>query len=262
MTQILSTSIILILALTSCGSAKETIVKPVISDIIKGKSQVMLYNDEKTDSVTSSIDYSYFTPSKFVYRDSVNQIIQKFVIQITGFGSDVSNKSSLSNSFFQAQLDTFDRISRSENEGFTDQLWELESSIEIDDSRETFVQLKYGAWSYTGGAHGNGYSKTVIIDKYTSKEILLNDLFSDVSAVTAIGESYFRKLYELEPDADLDDAGFWFENNLFHLNNNFSIESDKIVFVYSSYEIAPYSGGETVIEIPIEEIKNYIKIKI
>jgi len=122
--------------------------------------------------------------------------------------------------------------------------------------------LQLSGWSFTGGAHGNGATNTYIIDKLTGQELLLNDFFLDPTAVKNIAEIYFRKMYELENDASLEDAGFWFENNIFQLNNNFSVVGDKIVFLYNTYEIAPYSAGETVIEIPIEEIRSFIKVKI
>ncbi len=257
-------SISLVLILASCITTKETVVKQVISEIIKGKVQKTIFNDEKSDSTTCAIDYSFFAPSKMVYRDSVNQKIKKHLIRFTQFGSGTIGNLPLSNSFFQTQLDSFASLCSSEEDYDEDMnhLWELESVIEIEDSHEIFVQLQVTSWSYTGGAHGNGATKTWLVDKMTAKDLLLEDVFSELDSVTAIGESYFRKLYELEPDANLDDAGFWFENNRFHLNDNFSIVGDKIVFLYNSYEIAPYSAGETVIEMQLEEIRNYLKIKI
>jgi hypothetical protein len=253
-----------VLTLASCGTSKETALEQVISDIIKGKVQKTIFNDEKSDSTTCAIDYSFFAPSKMVYRDSVNQKIKKHVARFTQLEIGAMDKLTLSNSFFQAQLDSFAFLCASEDDYDEDMnhLWELESIIEIEDSREIFVQLQITAWSYTGGAHGNGATRTWLVDKVTAKDLLLEDVFSDLDVVTAIGESYFRKLHELEPDANLDDAGFWFENNRFHLNDNFSIVGDKIVFLYNSYEIAPYSAGETVIEMQLEEIRNYLKIKI
>ena len=251
-----------ILGLTSCGSTKETSGSTVISDIVKGQVENVIYSNQSSDSTVCLIDYSYFSISKLPYRDSINQKIKKFVKKITQFESGLDGNSVLSNSFFKAQLDSFELICKSEEDVQFAHLWELESLIEIDDSREGIAQLQLTAWSYTGGAHGNGSTVTLIYDKLSARKLVLEDFFSDVMAVTAIGETYFRALHQLGPDIDLDDAGFWFENNKFHLNNNFSIVGDTIEFLFNSYEIAPYSAGQTEIEIPIEEIKNYIKVKI
>lgn len=249
----------------SCGTTKENLVDvPALANsaIVKGKAVKTLYSKDKSDSSTCTIDYSYFEDGNFPYRDSVNQKIKGFLALITQFERKTKNEVKLSNAYAKAQLDSFELIYKSEVEAEIYHLWELESVIEIDDSHENFVQLQMSAWSFTGGAHGNGSTTTYIIDKSTGQELLLNDFFSDPNAVTNIAEVYFRKMYELENDTSLEDAGFWFENNHFHLNNNFSVVGDKIVFLYNPYEIAPYSGGETVIEIPIEEIKSFIKVKI
>lgn len=248
---------------TSCGTTKEIEVVPIPqkSFIIKGKAQKMLYQADGTDSSNCVINYSYFEKGELSYRDSVNQKVKSFITLITQFERKSNIDSKLTDTFFSSQLDSFEMIYKNEVESEIYHLWALESSIDIDDSHESFAQLQLSAWSYTGGAHGNGATTTYIIDKATGKEILLNDFFSDPTGVRKVAEIYFRKLFNLESDADLEEAGFWFENNLFHLNNNFSIVGDKIVFLYNTYEIAPYSGGETVIELSIEEIKSFINPK-
>lgn len=249
--------------LTSCGTAKETNIAPIPqkSFIIKGTAQKMLYQGDGSDSSNCIINYSYFEKGELSYRDSVNQKIKSYITLITQFERKTNINSKLTDSFFSAQLDSFEMIYKSEVEAEIYHLWSLESSVHIDDSHDSFVQLQLSGWSYTGGAHGNGATNTYIIDKSTAKEVLFNDFFSDPSAVTKLAEGYFRIMYELDNDVDLEEAGFWFENNQFHLNNNFSIVDDKIVFLYNTYEIAPYSGGETVIEISIEEIKSFINSK-
>lgn len=252
-----------IVVIASCGSTKEIEVEsiPKKSFIIKGTAQKMLYQGDGSDSSNCVINYSYFEKGELPYRDSVNQKIKSYITLITQFERKSNINSKLTDSFFGAQLDSFELIYKSEVEAEIYHLWSLESSIDIDDSHEAFVQLQLFGWSYTGGAHGNGATNTYIIEKSTGKEVLFNDFFSDPTAVTKLAEVYFRKMFELENDADLEEAGFWFENNQFHLNNNFSIVGDKIVFLYNTYEIAPYSGGETVIEISIEEIKSFINTK-
>ena len=255
-------SVSLLVILSSCGATEEIVPFLENSAVIKGKAVKTLYGQNSSDSSTCVISYSYFKEGNIPYRDTVNQKIKSYVSLITQFSGKTKNDSKLSLEFIHAQLDSFELIYKDEVEADIYHLWELESVIEIDDTRDNFVQLQLSAWSFTGGAHGNGSTTTYVISKSTGQQLLFNDFFSDPTAVTNIGEMYFRRIYELEKDADLEDAGFWFENNVFYLNNNFSIVGDKIVFLYNPYEIAPYAGGETVIEIPIEEIKSFIKVKI
>lgn len=248
--------------LLSCGTTKE--IAPVVEDsaVIKGKALKTLFGQNGSDSSTCVISYSYFEEGIIPYRDTVNQKIKSYVSLITQFSGKTKNDAKLSFEYVNAQLDSFELIYKDEVEAEIYHLWELESVIEIDDTHDDFVQLQLSAWSFTGGAHGNGSTTTYIIDKSTGHQLLLKDFFSDPKAVTDIAEACFRKLYELEDDTSLEDAGFWFEDNVFYLNNNFSIVGDKIVFLFNTYEIAPYAAGETVIEIPIEEINSFIKVKI
>jgi hypothetical protein len=73
-----------------------------------------------------------------------------------------------------------------------------------------------------------------------------------------IGEAEFRKLKELTKEADLGQAGFWFENNKFYLNDNFLITDSSLVFYYNNYEITAYAFGPTEIILPYSKIKSLI----
>jgi len=76
--------------------------------------------------------------------------------------------------------------------------------------------------------------------------------------LTKIGEAEFRKLKELTTEADLGQAGFWFENNKFFLNDNFLITDSSLVFYYNNYEITAYAFGPTEIILPYLKIKSLI----
>ncbi len=245
-----------------CSTTKKAITETVVSPTVNGKAVTYLYSEDMKDSSLCSIDYRYFYPADQSYKDTVNRKIVQFTSLLTQFDRAKLNGVTLSPEFFTAQLDSFTAIYLLEDFGENRMRWELEGMIEIDDTREEIVQLQTSGWTYTGGAHGNGATNTYIFEKKTGKELKLEDFFSNKKEITSIGENYFRKLYELGTDANLNDAGFWFEDGVFYLNNNFSIVGENIVFLYNSYEIAPYSGGQTVLEIPIEEIKHLIKVKL
>ncbi len=246
----------------SCSTTKTAVIETVISPTVNGKALLPLYSEDMKDSSLCSIDYRYFYPTDQAYKDTVNKKIVQFTSLLTQFDRAKLNGIKLSPQFFKAQLDSFAAIYLLEDFGENRMRWELEGMIEIDDTRTEIVQLQTTGWTYTGGAHGNGATYTYIFEKKTGKELKLEDFFSNKKEITAIGESYFRKLYGLGDNPDLNDAGFWFEENVFYLNNNFSIVGESIVFLYNSYEIAPYSGGQTVLEIPIEEIKHLIKVNL
>ncbi len=66
---------------------------------------------------------------------------------------------------------------------------------------------------------------------------------------------------ELAADADLGQAGFWFENNEFFLNDNFLITDSSLVFYYNNYEITAYAFGPTELIIPFSKIKSLVEEK-
>jgi hypothetical protein len=61
----------------------------------------------------------------------------------------------------------------------------------------------------------------------------------------------------LKPNQSLE-GEFWFDNNKFHLNENFLFTKTGITFFYNEYEIACYACGTTEIEIPYKNIKSLI----
>jgi len=250
------------LVVASCSTTKTAVVDVIESPTVNGKAVKYLYSADKKDSSICTINYRYFEPVDQPYKDTVNKKIIEFTSLLTQFERTKLNGMKPSSDFFTAQLDSFVAIYLVEDYDENRMRWEMEGTIEIDDTREEIVQLQTSGWAYTGGAHGNGAANTYIFDKKKGKELQLVDFFSNTTEITAIAETYFRKLYELAPEADLNEAGFWFENGIFYLNNNFSIVGENIVFLYNSYEIAPYAGGQTILEIPIEEIKHLIKVKL
>ena len=68
----------------------------------------------------------------------------------------------------------------------------------------------------------------------------------------------FRRLKELTSEADLGQAGFWFENNKFYLNDNFLITDSSLVFYYNDYEITAYAFGPTELIIPYSKIATLV----
>jgi len=136
-------------------------------------------------------------------------------------------------------------------------------------SRNTVVELdSIGIFSFTkseytylGGAHPNSATTFSNYNTVTNKKILLSDLFVKdyETELNKEGERVFRALKSLSPNENLTEAGFWFENDKFKVNDNFLIKKEGIEFYYNPYEIAPYALGPTKLLIPYNKIKNIIK---
>jgi hypothetical protein len=141
------------------------------------------------------------------------------------------------------------------------QSWFIERSGEVKLNKENIFSIDYMEYSYTGGAHPNTYVTFKNFNLSNGDEIGLDEIISadKQNELTKIAEAEFRKLKELTREADLGQAGFWFENDKFYLNDNFLITDTSLVFYYNNYEITAYAFGPTELEILYTKIKNLVK---
>ena len=139
--------------------------------------------------------------------------------------------------------------------------YELNRNVTVTTDTLGVLALKFYQFSFFGGAHPNYFTEFSNIDLSTGKEIKLNTLLTPgyQDKLNEIGEKKFRELRKLKPDEDLQQAGYWFENSKFKLNENFLITKEGIIFFYNPYEIAPYSYGTCEILIEFTAIKDLIK---
>ncbi len=141
------------------------------------------------------------------------------------------------------------------------QSWFIERTGEVKLNKENIFSIDYMEYSYTGGAHPNTYVTFKNFNLSNGDEIGLDEIISadKQNELTTIAEAEFRKLKELTPEADLGQAGFWFENDKFYLNDNFLITDTSLVFYYNNYEITAYAFGPTELVIPYQKIKNLVE---
>lgn len=226
--------------------------------IVKGEVRKPLVTQNKQDTGFVHITFSYYNELDSSFKDSINHFISSSTQMMTEFEGE-DEVQSLSNKYFSDQADSFIVIYKEEQAlDDYDPIWDMEFGFDIDDHYSSFAELTFSGWSYTGGAHGNGFYTVHMFDKSTGILLDLDDFFKDVERLNSIAEHYFRKLQGLTGEDDLGEAGFWFDNNEFAVNNNFYFSGKSLVFYFNTYEIAPYAGGPTELEIPIEEIKHLL----
>ncbi|MDB5031410.1 DUF3298 and DUF4163 domain-containing protein [Mucilaginibacter sp.] len=135
---------------------------------------------------------------------------------------------------------------------------DMNASIVRQDS--SLTTLVISGYSFEGGAHGG--SETVFINWNTkaSKNISLNDIFINgfTAKLNAIAEEIFRKQEKLSPTASLAND-YFFKDDKFALNQNFSVTPLGLRFIYNQYEIKPYAAGQTELLIPYAKIKSLLR---
>lgn len=139
--------------------------------------------------------------------------------------------------------------------------WYLNLSLDFIFVDDKNLQASFFTEGYTGGAHGNSNFTYFMIDSQQKKVLKLEDICTDIPALEKRAEVYFRKMNEMKEDESLSESGFWFQDNKFHLNQNFYFNSETLTFVYNQYEIASYASGITYLELPLKEMKDLLKIK-
>ena len=122
------------------------------------------------------------------------------------------------------------------------------------------LSLEYVLFEFTGGAHPNTQIQNRNFDLETGQLLTLHQLLlpGADTTLTRLAEKHFRMARQLAPDADLAEAGFWFENGKFVINGNFLIDLQGLTFAYNAYEIAPYSMGPTGFTVPYNELRGLI----
>jgi|APEBP8051072266_1049373.scaffolds.fasta_scaffold10034_2 hypothetical protein len=155
-------------------------------------------------------------------------------------------------------IETYKSMEQEEDFGM---YWTFTSDIGAYFPTDNIVSIVKTEWEYAGGAHGNGVTIYYNVDESTHKVLTLDDLLipGGKEKLNAIADKIFRHDYEIGEDEPLDEAGFWFVNNKFALNENFLIDNGALQFTFNSYEIAPYAAGAPEVRIKFSDFKDIIR---
>ena len=185
------------------------------------------------------------------FQDSLNLFVTDQILSAFQENSKIYSNDDLFN-----QLKTDYESLRKEFPDYTHS-WILKRSIDVVYNTPPLLCLCFDELLFTGGAHPNYVQNYYNFDTESGKIMTLDDLVSaeNKDSLTALAEKKFREIKNINSCVDLDQAGYWFENNLFSLTDNFAITKDGLLFFYNSYEIAPYALGTTKLELPYEKIR-------
>ncbi|MDR2182241.1 MAG: RsiV family protein [Treponema sp.] len=142
-------------------------------------------------------------------------------------------------------------------------LWSFEetNTAEVTGS---YCVLGKSAYSLTGGAHGNYYALAFVLDLSVPERFDLKALF-EKPGLEALIDRGLREVSreqsgeELPAGAPLS-RGIFFEDT-FTVPENFFPDSGGINFQWNPYEIAPYSAGKIVVNIPWDDADKLLSAK-
>lgn len=249
-------SVSLLFVFFSCGGEKTPSANNLKYELVKFEKQSEGCDSLRDDNCAKiKIEFPQITSfENEIVKNKINNTIAKLFSMNESINTEEID--------FDAEMNGFIRDYESFIAEFPDsyQSWFIERTGEVKLNKKNIFSVDFMEYSYTGGAHPNTFVLFKNFNLTNGEGITLNQIIStnNQQELTNIAESEFRKLKELTSEDDLGQAGFWFENNKFYLNENFLIGDSSLVFYYNNYEITAYAFGPTELVIPYSKIKNLI----
>lgn len=206
----------------------------------------------KSDTATAKIQYVIATKEA-----PLKKITDSLILDYLDDKTNTVVTKSTFEKHARAFLDEYQKLTK-EEKVFP---WELNLSINFIPLENRYVRADFSNYNYLGGAHGQSNYTTYMIDKSNQSVVYLEQICSNISELEKRAEKYFRKNFDLQEKDKLEEHAFWFKDNKFHLNRNFSFSKDTISFFFNQYEVAPYSTGIFRVDIPLSDIRDIIQIK-
>ena len=139
----------------------------------------------------------------------------------------------------------------------------------VEEGRGGTVNATANYFVDMGGAHPNQWSRWMNFDfatgvLLTKEEVFLPESTKEIEAILL--NKLLLHQSEIYPDEtiqtleDLHNKGILQLTNMY-IPDNFLLGKDKIQFLFNRYDIAPYSAGEIVLEVPYEEIGHCLNNK-
>ncbi|MES2378814.1 MAG: DUF3298 domain-containing protein [Bacteroidota bacterium] len=190
----------------------------------------------------------------FKEQDSLNSLVSDKLINL--FGADepgIDLKEYVEH--FLTSYTTFKKRDKRSKLFFT-----IDSRAKVLRQDSNLTTLEVSGYAFRGGAHGSTVTTFINWNTKTGKSISLGEIFNAnyKEKLTAIADTIFRKEEKLADTASLAND-YFFKDNKFALNNNFSITPLGLKFLYNQYEIKPYAAGQTELFIPYAKIKTLLK---
>ena len=123
--------------------------------------------------------------------------------------------------------------------------YEMDVKYEEYFADEGIVSVVFSIYQFTGGAHGNTFMQSIVIDSKNNKRILIEDLLKG-DAFRKIQKTVRQKLKKkLEYNETVDEGTAEISDF-----SAFALTNDKYIFWFSPYQVASYADGLQRVEIP------------
>lgn len=224
------------------------------SDTLQYK-QVVFEKDSSLSEDNSNKLYLNISYPIFRNYESINNHIKSFALSKI-FESDITLPEK------EIWIKFVNEYKSIENPSALDAIgWEVQRKVSVIYNESNLLSLKFMVYEFLGGAHGNSSVAYSTYDLSSSEMILLSDIFvADFeNTLNMIAEKEFRHIRNIDKDKSFEKSGFWFNDNVFSVNDNFAVTKNGILFYFNNYEITSYANGPTKIVLPFNSLKQIIK---
>lgn len=250
-------SILALIIFSSCGTQKGDNSSGDNSNI-----EYVSYNETKSINDNGSIELKInIIKFKDESESFLNQYIQSDLGNYFGFENHKFDNNSLNEKTLNILVTKYIRNLSNDYSDLDQDSFELLSSIIIDTdySISNLIVLKLTSESYLGGAHGAYSTEYKVFDTKKKLQLKAEDIF-DMESLTTISYDYFLTERGIsKKEVNVKDEGFWFKDDKFHLNDNFTIDEKNITFIFNPYEIASYADGQIEVVVPLSKLDKVIK---
>jgi hypothetical protein len=140
--------------------------------------------------------------------------------------------------------------------------WEVKIDGEVAYEDENIVTIQLKTYIFTGGAHGYTPTRFLNFDKKKGLELENWELFKDLDTFIHFAETKFRIQEHVPLEKSINSTGFMFDDNRFYLSENIGFTKEGMKLFYDQYEVASYADGPIVLNLPYNEVQDYLAFKL
>lgn len=230
------------------------------------KNQFQLFSTSKTVKLLPSEDSpeAAFEMTVLVPEFSQSSQVRKPVLEFLNISPDGMQDNMLD---VQQQLDIeqniflndYLKMSSLMEKDWPSFNWFKTSTIQMLYNNSRIFCLEKTMYAFTGGAHGMENNSYGIFNYLLNKQLHKSDIFNpDTDSILSILiTNALKKIQNINPDSSLPDYQYFVKQ--VSPNENIYLTPAGLGFYYNSYEIAPYSTGQTNIFFRFDELHGLLK---
>lgn len=114
---------------------------------------------------------------------------------------------------------------------------------------------------YEGGAHPNSYKSTIIFNPIDGNRVTLDDILKPgyKEALTALLTTKLLEEYNAKTIKEAQEIGLFINETGVPIPSSYTFGDNGIMFIYNTYEIAPYVFGAIHLTLTYDELKDLLK---